>query len=301
MKTKTNELKQLKIPNNSDIEAGKIEFDKIDWKVLPIKSIPKKLPFPYNNILPIIGSTPAIRKLYRARTLSSFGSSDPLGLVKSFSYPPKSKIKWLGRANLKSDSVFYCALNLLTAIVETDPSEKVHFIGRWSLENNVIENTALYTETVTHPELVEFKEKVIKSAFPQLGKEEIDHLKNYSKILEYEYLKTVSHENNYEYKYSAFWSNLLLNDPTQMINAIIYPSVNIQNNVNLAIKTEFVDRSMRLEKVFMVTHEKCEQIVKRMLLGVGKVSGKEVKWTSPNKEDHLDFLKNDHIGMHVDI
>lgn len=287
-----------RIPTEVEIKIALEHLKKIDWQKTRITSIPKKLIRPLNMIFPIIGPSPKINYLYRTRTFSSFRNRDAIGLTKSYSYLPKSKIKWLGRANLKNDPVFYCALELITAIVETNLHEKVHMIGKWSIKNGFIPNTAIYTETVNNIHVKEWKSKVVENSLSKLSKEEKERLILFSKILELEFLKKVPYDQNYLYKYSAFWSNYLLNHPHQEINAIAYPSVKIANFVNFAIKKSFVDNCLKLEKVYMLTHEKVENKISRILLGVGIINKEKVNWRSPTLDDRIEFRKQDHVNYH---
>jgi len=147
--------------------------------------------------------------------------------------------------------MFYCSLKLPVSIVETAPFDPVVYVGRWKVNQGEIPNLFHIIETTAFKNKDDFRSNLIKKTFRGIDSEKVKALTQISTLLENQFLKQVKH--NYEYKYSAFMANRLLS-PMKQINGIAYPSSFVRKFVNFALKPEYVDKHLSLEKVFMITH-----------------------------------------------
>ena len=171
-----------------------------------------------------------------------FLEHDKVRSVNFISYPPLDIIKRLGvygRANTPESTVFYCAIYPEVALLESKPEVGQRIIlAQWHNDkaeqfvsvpitnNKSIDNESLKAATKAFEE--------IKAANHPLFAEILDL---YFAFISSEFVKDgpVVHAKKYEYFYSGFYSDAILNGQND-INCLIYPSVAHQHkSENLAI------------------------------------------------------------------
>jgi len=87
---------KIEIPTLDAVEKAIHYFEnEVDWKTIRISSLQNSPIRPLLMFMPVFGPSPKIKYLYRTRSYTTFGRNESHNKVKAFSYPPKSKIKWL--------------------------------------------------------------------------------------------------------------------------------------------------------------------------------------------------------------
>lgn len=183
------------------------------------------------------------------------GKSQKLQKVSQLIGPPIDKANY-NRCNLPNESVFYAALDVRTAIWETQPQVEDYItLSEWKIKDG----QRLNTHSIFHPELTNLNTDS-HNAYEQYieAKKKIDpHIGNaFHEILKFmteEFMKPVSRGNLKDYFFSALLSSRILQSPPNedgfRIDSISYPSVKMEYGLtNLAILNSVV-----LEKLDLVS------------------------------------------------
>lgn len=174
--------------------------------------------------------------------------------------PPVDKAV-INRCNLKGESVFYAALDLKTALWETQPQKDDYItVSEWVIKpGQQLNNHFIFHPTETN------QSKESKNTYEAhlIAKESIN--KNlapiFTEIMKFfaeEFMKPVENENKINYLFSSVISSRFLQSPPDAngfkIESISYPSIKLDHKVtNIAILNSLVLKKLDLKAVTIYT------------------------------------------------
>ncbi|MBK7805988.1 MAG: hypothetical protein IPJ51_06785 [Saprospiraceae bacterium] len=171
-----------------------------------------------------------------------------------YNYPPSNILNLNGRANIKFRPVFYCALDGETAFWESDPKiDDVIYLSSWSIESSFdIFSTFILPMSVNQDnKLLPLIRKHREWQIEQINngsKHKLDELLFINDMVS-EWLKNEikpypkSSWIAYNYLYAYYG-----------ISFLFYPSASTKSKSTcLAIHPNFVDNSMKLERIYIFT------------------------------------------------
>lgn len=175
---------------------------------------------------------------------------------KFLKYPPADKVSQYGRCNFPKQSVLYSSFLQFTAMNECQPRVgDLITESTWRVKNN---HTLTYCPIFKNQpsnnvinirsfEINEIFKKKLKE-FPEYERKKIDILVQFVADV---FTKVVNPNNHFNYIFSSYFSNKILNDfENGSIDAIYYPSVKEKLSFeNLAIKPEVFDNKYELIEV----------------------------------------------------
>lgn len=184
------------------------------------------------------------------------GTNSRINNINFLKYPPKELVKSYGRCNLPNQSVLYASFGQLMIMSEMRPKVgDLISISTWKNINDtplkitpIFKNQPIngtinlnsYNFNGTYNELLK--------QYPPNTVKEIDHLTQFiADSFSKRYKLNSNHAN---YVISAHFSNQILNEYDDQVDAIFYPSV--QQNLsfeNLAIKPSIFDKHYRLIRI----------------------------------------------------
>ena len=229
---------------------SKIEFEK-EYKGNPIQII-LSAPLVFNDSM----------CLYRGRLADDVGKKEDLSSPATFSYVPlvlnKDGLPKMGRANYKGQSIFYASEQMKTNFKEISKDSNIGdeaYMAKWKLKPNsnlclsrTIHAWGINTDnepnnifTITEPNIVDSELGVYlkRLGYIMMSNEEI------GKYLGSSYIA------NCIYSANGFAKDSAGNKYEIHYDGIIYPSVASggTEEVNIALKPEFVDKNLELECV----------------------------------------------------
>lgn len=270
-------VQKLKTIRSKDYQEIKSKY----FEIFPI--------YPINAIKVDTKILESTLSVYRSRQV--FDNIDP-SKKKSFSYPENEDYTAIQRANWEGRNVFYASDSLYTSLSETKTlyNENEFFISKWGFNFNSSE--------IKHISLIPLGINRLPEDNPWRGVFNTDFLKEHlTKFLSTENSELLYHfyiqigelfltKHQEEYPITAFLADQILyhvniKSDQSVLPILVYPS--IENNFrscNFAIPPSFVDKYLRLEKVFKI---KISEVIKNRLLfnynqiGIEK-SDYEVQW-----------------------
>jgi len=283
---------------------SKIEFEK-KYKGKSIKII-LNAPIVFNDSMP----------LYRGRLAENVGKTEDLSSPATFSYVPRvlneKGLPKMGRANYKGQSIFYASEQMKTNFKEISKDSNIGdeaYMAKWKLKPN--SNLRLYRTipawgintdnepnsifTITEPNIVDSELGVYlkRLGYIMMPNEEI------GKYLGSSYIA------NCIYSANGFAKDSTGNKYEIHYDGIIYPSVvsGETEEVNIALKPEFVDKNLELECVIKGRLAPDMRSVKYEKIGVNE-NGRIVWYTSIIDEDSITGITaqySDSHGNYVDV
>lgn len=178
--------------------------------------------------------------------------------IKHLKYPPSEFVNRYGRCNLKKESVLYASPLYMTAMNEMRP--KIGDLitkSTWKLRNNhMLKLCPIFhiqpTNGTMNPRTFELKQSFNKLLNESYHNEnERKAVNNLTEFIAYHFSKFVDSHNDKDYIFSAYFSNIILNEfEGGTIEGIYYPSVKEHLSFeNLALKPSIFDQHFILEKV----------------------------------------------------
>ena len=275
---------------------SKIEFEK-EYKGNPIQII-LSAPLVFNDSM----------SLYRGRLADDVGKKEDLSSPATFSYVPlvlnKDGLPKMGRANYKGQSIFYASEQMKTNFKEISKDSNIGdeaYMAKWKLKPN--SNLCLYRTipawgintdnepnsifTITEPIIVDSELGVYlkRLGYIMMSSEEI------GKYLGSSYIA------NCIYSANGFAKDSAGNKYEIHYDGIIYPSVASggTEEVNIALKPEFVDKNLELECVIKGRLAPDMRSVKYEKIGINE-NGKIVWYTSFIDEDSIMNIVTQYYG-----
>lgn len=255
--------------------------------------------------------------LFRGRLANSIHKDEDLSNPATFSYVPLSLnekgVPEMERANYKGQSIFYASVRMKTNFKEIGKESNIGneaYLAKWILKPNShlhlyrtipdwgidVTNDPNGFFTITRPEVVN----------SELG----IYLKRLGTIM-------MSNEEAGKYLGSSYIANCIY-DATGVVkdsdgnvifdnvhyDGIVYPSaIGDANEVNIAIKPEFVDKNLRLECVIKGRLTPDMQSVEYEKIGINE-NGRIVWYTSIIDENSITILDTKYLdfnGNYVDV
>ena len=275
---------------------SKIEFEK-KYKGKSIKII-LNVPIVFNDSMP----------LYRGRLAEDVGKTEDLSSPATFSYVPRvlneKGLPKMGRANYEGQSIFYASEQMKTNFKEISKDSNIGdeaYMAKWKLKPN--SNLRLYRTipawgintdnepnsifTITEPNIVDSELGVYlkRLGYIMMSSEEI------GKYLGSSYIA------NCIYSANGFAKDSAGNKYEIHYDGIIYPSVASggTEEVNIALKPEFVDKNLELECVIKGRLAPDMRSVKYEKIGINE-NGKIVWYTSFIDEDSIMNIVTQYYG-----
>ena len=275
---------------------SKREFEK-EYKGKAIKII-LNAPLVFNDSM----------SLYRGRLADDVGIKEDLSSPATFSYVPlvlnKDGLPKMGRANYKGQSIFYASEQMKTNFKEISKDSNIGdeaYMAKWKLKPN--SNLCLYRTipawgintdnepnsifTITEPNIVDSELGVYlkRLGYIMMSSEEI------GKYLGSSYIA------NCIYSANGFAKDSAGNKYEIHYDGIIYPSVASggTEEVNIALKPEFVDKNLELECVIKGRLAPDMRSVKYEKIGINE-NGKIVWYTSFIDEDSIMNIVTQYYG-----
>ena len=284
---------------------SKREFEK-EYKGKVIKII-LNAPAVFNDSIP----------LYRGRLAEDVGRAEDLSSPATFSYVPRvlneKGLPKMGRANYKGQSIFYASEHMGTNFKEISKESGIGdeaYMAKWVLKPNsnlylyrIIPDWGISEDndpngifTITKPEIVN----------SELGL----YLKRLGYIM-------MSNEDTGKYLGSSYIANCIyaatgvakdskgnIFDVDVHYDGIAYPSaIGNADEVNIALKPEFVDRNLKLECVIKGRLAPDMRSVGYEKIGINE-NGRIVWYTSIIDEDSITIIETkycDRYGNYVDV
>ena len=275
---------------------SKIEFEK-EYKGNPIQII-LSAPLVFNDSM----------SLYRGRLADDVGKKEDLSSPATFSYVPlvlnKDGLPKMGRANYKGQSIFYASEQMKINFKEISKDSNIGdevYMAKWKLKHN--SNLCLYRTipawgintdnepnsifTITEPNIVdsELGAYLKRLGYIMMSSEEI------GKYLGSSYIA------NCIYSANGFAKDSAGNKYEIHYDGIIYPSVASggTEEVNIALKPEFVDKNLELECVIKGRLAPDMRSLKYEKIGINE-NGKIVWYTSFIDEDSIMNIVTQYYG-----
>lgn len=255
--------------------------------------------------------------LFRGRLAEDIGRTEDLSKPATFSYVPRflneNGLPKMGRANYKGQSIFYASKHMGTNFKEISKESDIGdeaYMAKWILKPN--SNLHLYRIipewgiseandpnspfTITKPEIVnsELGLYLKRLGYIMMSNEET------GKYLGSSYIANCIYSAKGDVKDSK--GNIFYNDIHY--DGIVYPSAigNI-NDVNIALRSEFVDKNLELECVIKGRLAPDMRSVKYERIGINE-NGRIVWYTSIIDEESITNITaqySDPYGDYVDV
>lgn len=283
---------------------SKIEFEK-EYKGNPIQII-LSAPLIFNDSI----------CLFRGRLANDVSKNEDLSNPATFSYVPlalnKDGLPKMGRANYKGQSIFYASLQMKTNFKEISKNSSIGdeaYMAKWKLKPN--SNLRLYR---TIPAWGINTDNRSDSIFTITDSSIVDsELGVYLKRLGYimmlneeigKYLAS-SYIANCIYSANGYARDSAGNKYEINYDGIVYPSIvaSETEEVNIAIKPEFVDKNLELEYVIKGHLAPDMQSVEYEKIGINE-NGRIVWYTSIINEDSITNIVtqySDLDGNYIDV
>lgn len=275
-RTKLEELRNTDFANLDTKKVGEIIFDYLT--VIPSISC-KYEPAKFNRF-----------KFYRTR-LNIDESTEDLGLIRTYSYPPPQFCKENGRANIKYKSIFYSTNCALTAIIESKPKPgDIGYLSFWKGCTDREMKAGILLPRSLNPQnewyvLAEdmyrhVNENIAKIGIPLKASffhEALDFISNLYLVEKIPY--PITSWISTELIYGTAWKDF-----------IIYPSfANKAYSSNIAIHPNVADQYIKFEKVIRFKVLKVNGQNLSVSTGrVGELVQNNIKWRTATREE-LDF------------
>lgn len=283
---------------------SKIEFEK-EYKGKPIQII-LNAPLFFNDSM----------CLYRGRLADDVGKKEDLSSPATFSYVPltlnKDGLPKMGRANYKGQSIFYASLQMKTNFKEISKNSCIGddaYMAKWRLKPN--SNLRLYRTipawgintnnkhdsifTITDPNIVysELGAYLKRLGYIMMSNEEIGKYLGSSYIANCIYSANGYAMDSAGNKYKVYY------------DGIVYPSVasGETEEVNIALKPEFVDKNLELECVIKGRLAPDMRSVNYEKIGINE-NGKITWYTSFINEESITNIVThycDSNGNYIDV
>lgn len=161
--------------------------------------------------------------------------------------PAPDKILKIGRANDIGQAIFYGALDPMTAVAETRiiPGEK-YSLATFQLRNSE-----------SHESVIIRQAEHIDIPNPELSRYGVE----LSKFMVHEFTRIVPQGSEHLYRRSCALAQMLLETPSK--DSLVYPSVQKQDGVNIALKSDAAVRRLDLQQVLTceMTPEKDHRVL----------------------------------------
>lgn len=192
------------------------------------------------------------KKLYHGQKVKLQKVTDLIG-------PPEGLSK-LGRCNLQGESIFYAALDVNTAIWETQPQAGDYItLSEWKIKDG----QQLNTHAIFHPEVTNINQdsqNVYLNYINSKKKIDVDLSDSFHEILKFfseEFMKPIKEPGNINYLFSAIISSRLLQSEPDSngfrIDAIMYPSIKRGYGIsNFAILNSLVFSKLDLVSITVI-------------------------------------------------
>jgi hypothetical protein len=296
------------LPTVEQLENAIKEFEAINWAAVDIGSIDDVIPWALKAMSIVSFPWKFNHYLYRVRPYHSFRSAntdDNVFQPKSFSYPPKGT---LSRAGTIEFPVFYCASNLEVALLESKSEDSLNFLGCWHVNEGVLLNVRPFLSNIpgelqnSNETFIPRYKQSLNVALEKFLPEQRDIISKLDDFHDRQFVK----EGTDIYKYSSWvaYRNLVYGKIKGLAtpDAIMFQSVLLnQAGTNLAIDPDFVDRSMALEKVYLISHKynSMENRFERLILSVGETQEESIIWKAPSPDDFKEFQEKHHGDRHI--
>ena len=170
--------------------------------------------------------------------------------VRELLYPPRESVKRPGRVNSIGESVFYAAGGRECCIFEVDPKPgDTVVVARWRTNRPMLCNVVGYSQDA-FGELGSNRE-CAKMELP-LDPESVRINETVTTFLAREFTRRVKRGEEHLYKITIAIAQSMFAD--KLFDGLLYPSIAMfANGDNLAIKTEFADTALTLERVEFMT------------------------------------------------
>lgn len=279
---------------------SKKEFEK-EYKGKAIKII-LNAPVVFNDSMP----------LYRGRLAEDVGRSEDLSNPTTFSYVPlvlnEKGLPKMGRANYKGQSVFYASEHMGTNFKEISKESCIGdeaYMSKWVLKPN--SNLHLY-RTIPNWGVNEANDAngIFTISIPEVVNSELGiYLKRLGYII-------MSNEEIGKYLGSSYIANCVyaangvIKDSKGNIanihyDGIVYPSaIGKTDEVNIALKPEFVDKNLELECVIKGQLAPDMRSVQFEKIGINE-KGRIVWYTSRIDEDSITIIETQYKNLFGDF
>ncbi|MCG8806489.1 hypothetical protein G1K75_12590 [Tenacibaculum finnmarkense] len=244
-------------------------------------------------------------EIFRAREVNSFSN---INLYAEHSYPPLNLTNY-GRCNFPKYPVFYGSNNPLTSLIEASGNDnyknRKFCISKWKIqesEKDFVLQTFLHTklhksnffDILGETEIEAFN----KSINNGLNESQKKGLKEYLKFLHDSFI------NDENYEISATLAHRTIYAPhNYATDILIYPSKQTHlRGVNFAIKPNFVDNEMKIERFYIVEIEDYNSEngkFKVTFSKYGEIINNVIFWRniSPDDIEYQQNFKNDFKSM----
>lgn len=251
-----------------------------------------------NNHLILFGPNESINKLFifRCREISDKTTAS---VIARHSYPPNDCTPH-GRLNIKNNPVFYGSDTLESALFESRPkNECTRYVGVWGI--NKPDDTPITSFLAddlpgNNPWKIiatRFQQEIIKLAeYTPAKREQIKFL--------FEWANRLFQREEAPYPLTSWMGYDILYDrnvnlpfgkdfKNAAVDLIIYPSFTTKyHTCNIAISKEFVDKYMKLLRVYQLyVHDVKEESCKYNLVEIGDVVHIEIIWRPPTIVENI--------------
>jgi len=219
------------------------------------------------------------------RTRKNVFENEDITKLSTFSYPPTCSVN--GRANLKSQSVFYCSNSRIAALFESRPKvDEIIYLTEWgAICDRDVKIRFLLSETLSeknplHGLMLRHIEE-IKGFAKLYGMEKAIQLEMITRFLGNSFVTETA-----PYAFTSWLANEILFGSTP-VDVLYYPSISTkQINCNIAMPPNFTDQNLNAKRVFkMHILEQTEKIIRPNIIAVGEVYNKDVVWRETTDED----------------
>jgi tetratricopeptide (TPR) repeat protein len=228
-----------------------------------------------------------VMKFYRIRKNLNEQREDISNPV-AFSYPDAKFCTENGRAHIYGYPAFYCSDTMKVAVSEVRPEQDdLLYICEWNT-NSVCQVRLCIIASDKSMKNSVFSEV---QSFIYKQSEDIESGEEIRKWLSIrEQITKLFLEEFHPYANSSVYSYMLMY--LFNVDMIVYPSFQWDDTLtNLAIKKEYVDKYLRLKKVYKVQMTADSKSVSTLSLRqVGKANLNEVTWSPPEQSDFDDFV-----------
>ena len=239
------------------------------------------------------------KNLYRVRKINPENKYNPQdrndtkywSRISSFSMPKPEYCISNGRANLKGNSVFYCSDDMLSAIheMEVQPGEEC-FISIWqSLVPRLSFNFML-------PHGLNGDNKwsnVASSLSGYVANETKERNDSQHQIYSRNFIANLFCKEEKPYCVSSIIADFLLNDESDPIDFLLYPSVQTMHKyTNMAFNPVSATKNLKLRKVLRYKVNAREGLnIKGDIMAIGVNINNEILWREVNDEDIIELNK----------
>ncbi len=217
--------------------------------------------------------------------------SEDITCPKTFSYPPSQFCRQNGRANLMGKPVFYCSDQGGTAMIETKPAlGSTIYLGKWG----VLCNREWRISCFLPPDIPS------RNPWYNLAQNQFDHVSKYAQQIGLGKAEQLEHITNFLAKafvgevppyYLTSWLADEVLYGYAGIDMLVYPSFTTSaNTCNLAIRPDFADSYMKLQKVYrLLVTRLSDTTINYQTQAVGNVTSGKIEWSAPSLEDEMEL------------